>query len=197
MRSGWLAFLILLSHGVLSSAGPPSKKEAPELPPLNASVLEYARDHLGKKVTNGQCTSLAVEALREARAKRFPMSGTEGDFVWGRRVESFNDALPGDVLQFRDVVFKGKRALSNYRTLTWREDYPHHTAIIVDVKEHGKVVKILHQNTGRDDKSDAEKMIVQEGTLRLDALQPGGKIWIYRPVSVGEPSTGHDSKAFP
>ncbi len=197
MRSGWLAVLILLSYGILSSAGPQSKKAAPELPPLNASVLEYARDHLGEKVTNGQCTSLAVEALRVAGAKRFPMGGTEGDFVWGRPVESFKDALPGDVLQFRDAVFKGKRALSNNRTLTWREDYPHHTAIVADVKERGKVVKILHQNTGPDEKSDAEKMIVQEGTLRLDALKPGGKIWIYRPVPIGTPSPGNDSKSSP
>ncbi len=197
MRSRWLAVLTFLSYGVLSSAGPPSKKETPALPPVNALVVEYARDHLGKKVTNGQCTSLAVEALREAGAKRLSMSGTEGDFIWGRPVESFKDALPGDILQFRDAVFKGKRSLSKDRILTWREDYPHHTAIVVDVKERGKVVKILHQNTGLNEKSDAEKMIVQEGTLRLDALQPGGKIWIYRPVPIEEPSTGNDLKSSP
>ena len=77
--------------------------EAP-IPPLNQKVLEFARDRLGEKVADGQCLSLAVEPLRYAGAKRCPFDPS-GDYVWGRPVASFKEALPGDILQFRNAVF--------------------------------------------------------------------------------------------
>src|SRR5260370_9459291 len=42
-----------------------------------------------------------------------------GDFVWGRPVPSFKDALPGDVLQFPDAELEdvaGKRVLERRRS---------------------------------------------------------------------------------
>ena len=181
-----LILLAGLAFGNMGADEPAPKKTGTEVPPLNARIVAYCKSQLGKKVKNGECTSLATESLKEAGAKRFPSVG-DGDYVWGRSIESFRDALPGDILQFRDAVFKGKRALSKYRTLSWVENYPHHTAIVSEVKERGKFVKILHQNYGPDESSAAEKMVVQEATLHPDALQPGGKVWIYRPVAPDEP----------
>ena len=44
------------------------------IPPLNQEVLEFARERLGEKVADGQCLSLAAEALRYAGARRYRMS---------------------------------------------------------------------------------------------------------------------------
>src|SRR4029077_1244340 len=81
---------------------------APSLPPLNEKVLEFARSKKGEMVGDGECTSLAREAFQFAGARRFPPYGFDEDFVWGTQVESLEKALPGDVLQFRDAVFKGR-----------------------------------------------------------------------------------------
>ncbi|MHC5545025.1 hypothetical protein ACYOEI_42860, partial [Singulisphaera rosea] len=132
---------------LLPSAAPPSK----ELPPLNAKVVEFAKANLGKKVGNGICITLAVEAIRDSGAKRFPLNRSDGDYEWGERVETLADALPGDILQFRDALFKGKKRLPRGRWISWHHEYAHHTAVVLAVSEGGRVVTILHQNAGRAD----------------------------------------------
>src|SRR5258707_998578 len=84
---------------------------AAPLPPLNAKVAEFANAQRGKKVGDGSCITLAVRALASAGARRVPLHRADGDYVWGRQVERLEDALPGDVLQFRDAEFKGKKRL--------------------------------------------------------------------------------------
>jgi len=162
-----------------------------ELPPLNQKVAEFAESHRGQKVGDGICVTLAVEALKSAQAKRYPLHGRDGDYVWGRRVDDFKDTLPGDILQFRDAEFKGKKFVTRRRWISWHESYPHHTAIVSGTKEGGKVLTILHQNVGPKDADDAVKQIVQEGTLRIDSLQKGGWVRIYRPVEPADTPT-HD-----
>jgi hypothetical protein len=155
------------------------------IPPLNQKVLEFARERIGKKVADGQCLSLAVEALQYAGAKRYPFPPS-GDFVWGRPVASFKEALPGDILQFRNAVFEGKRWITKRRWVSWHHEYPHHTAIVSEVREEGRVVAILHQNVGEHDADDATKQVVQEASIRPESLQAGGAVTIYRPVSRDE-----------
>jgi hypothetical protein len=166
---------------VLLAADQP-RKPALALPPLNQKVLEFARGNLGKQVGNGECTVLAVEAFKHAGARRFRLLKDDGDYNWGRPVDSFREALPGDVLQFRDAVFEGKRWVTRTRWETWRHNYPHHTAIVAEVNEGGRLVTMLHQNIGPNGASDTEKKVVKETSLRPDSLQKGGKVWIYRPV---------------
>ncbi len=80
----------------------------PDDDPTPAAVVAFAREHLGTRVGNGQCTSLIVEAYREAGARR-PTREDEGSEVrWGEPVASFSDVRPGDVLTFRDAVFQGR-----------------------------------------------------------------------------------------
>lgn len=169
---------------------PPLARAEP--PALNQKVVSYARDNLGKRVGDGSCYTLAVEALGYAGARPFPLDRTNGDYVWGERVESVKEALPGDILQFRDAEFRGKRRLSGGRWLSWRYSYAHHTAILTGVRERGKVITLLHQNVGSEGADDDEKQIVQEGTLRLDSLQKGGWVRIYRPVSAEVTRTRSD-----
>jgi hypothetical protein len=153
--------------------------------PLSQKVLSFAHERIGKKVGDGQCTSLAIEALRFAGAKRYPFNPS-GDFVWGRPVASFKEALPGDILQFRNAVFQGKRWITKRRWVSWHYEYPHHTAIVLEVREGGRLVAILHQNVGEHDADDATKQVVQEGSIRPESLQAGGSVAIFRPVAHDE-----------
>ena len=170
----WVAAVVALALA-------PAPPKVP-IPPLNQKVLEFARERIGTKVADGQCLSLAVEAVRYAGAKRYPFDPS-GDYVWGRPVASFKEALPGDILQFRNAVFQGKRWISKRRWVSWHYEYPHHTAVVFEVREGGRVVAILHQNVGAHDADDAEKQVVQEASIRPESLQAGGSVAIFRPVA--------------
>jgi hypothetical protein len=173
----WVAAVVALALA-------PAPPKVP-IPPFNEKVLEFTRERIGKKVADGQCISLAVEALRFAGAKRYPFDPS-GDYVWGRPVASFKEALPGDILQFRNAVFQGKRWITKRRWVSWHHEYPHHTAIVSEVREGGRVVAILHQNVGAHDAADADKQVVQEASIRPESLQAGGSVAIFRPVARDE-----------
>jgi hypothetical protein len=176
MSRSVLIFLLCVA-GVGAS---PDKKPAP-LPPLNAKVYEFAKASLGKPVGDGICITLAIEALKDAGARRYPFDRS-GDYVWGEPVADFKDLLPGDVLQFRDAVFHGQRSLGGGKTTRWHSEYPHHTAIVAKVEREGKLITIYHQNVTTKGQSDSGKGNVKEGELRMESLQKGGWIKAYRPV---------------
>jgi len=157
---------------------------APSLSPLNEKVLEFARSKKGEMVGDGECTALAREALRFAGAKRFPPADFDEDFVWGTQVDSLEKALPGDVLQFRDAVFKGSKVFPNGAYKTWEIRYPHHTAVVSSVRKmrKGVVLGLLHQNVlNKGDDEDKQKT-VREGAVSTAELRAG---WVkaYRPVA--------------
>jgi len=180
MRGSALSLLIL---AIAAGPGPGKKPEPPPaLPPLNAKVAEFARSKLGQPVGDGVCITLAVDALEAAGARRFPFSDPKGDYVWGEPVGDIKDALPGDILQFRDAVFKGKRSTGRGHYETWHHEYPHHTAIVARVAQSGKLLTVLHQNVALDGRPEAEKGNVTEGILRMDSLQKGGWVKAYRPI---------------
>lgn len=170
----------LTCHDVPREKG--KSKGATALPPLNEKVASYARANVGKKVGDGICITFAIMALKQAGAKAFPLDRADGDYAWGELVEHCQDALPGDILQFRNAVFDGRRVVKR-RTTWWHEEYPHHTAIVSGVSEGGNVLTVLHQNVGGKDKSEDEKKTVHEASLRMDSLQPGGWVRVYRPVA--------------
>jgi hypothetical protein len=172
--------VLSLAAASLLTAGTP----APPLPELNGKVVTYARAKLGKVVGDGSCATLAIEALREAGARDEPSFEAGGELAWGRPVESFKEALPGVILQFHKAVFHGKKAISRRHWTTWHHEYPHHTAIVSRVSEGGKTVMVLHQNVAvdRKDGGKGDKSVL-EGTLRIDSLQEGGWVRIYRPVA--------------
>ncbi|MFO0910448.1 MAG: hypothetical protein U0794_19240 [Isosphaeraceae bacterium] len=192
MRSGLvlltLATMLASTAWADSKPGKTGAAARREVPPLNTRVLTFARKQIGRAVGDGECTTLAVEALKEAGARRFPWVPT-GDYVWGREVASFREALPGDIVQFRDAVFAGRRPLSGMRWQTWRYEYPHHTAIVAEVREAGNVVVLLHQNVGTARARADAKRVVQQGLIRPTSLQPGGRVWIYRPVDRDDEET--------
>jgi hypothetical protein len=168
---------------VLLTLVPLARADDPKAPPtLNETVLEFARDKIGQVIGDGECTALVTAAFREAGARRFPPFGADADFVWGERLDAVKDAKPGDVLQFRDAVFKGRKMFRNGTIRYWEYRYLHHTAIVADVKKtkSGWVVTVLHQNVSN---TDNPSKAVRRDSLNMAELQPGGEVVAYRPVA--------------
>jgi hypothetical protein len=141
--------------------------------PLNEKVVEFARSQLGQQVGNGQCSTLAVEALRYAGATwRSARNG-----VWGDEVKSLRDAQPGDILQFENAVFTSSQFRDDGALVTQQYSFPHHTAIIARVQKRGKkpVLVILHQNIGGG-------QVVQEWTIDMAHMRRG-TVKLFRPVA--------------
>lgn len=145
--------------------------------PVNEKVVEFARSKLGRRVGDGQCTALAVEALQHAGARRpRPQAGT-----WGDELKSLRDARPGDILQFEGAMFVRSRVRDDGALVTQTFSFPHHTAIVARVRKRGPkpVLVILHQNAGVEEGEDRG---VQEWTIDL-AGKRRGTVKAYRPIA--------------
>src|SRR6187431_854197 len=70
-----------------ASADMATQSEPEPVPVLGREVLAFCSRHLGLKVGDGQCATLAVQALASTGARGmgrdFP---NRGDYVWGRPV---------------------------------------------------------------------------------------------------------------
>ena len=152
---------------------------------LNQRIVDFAKANIGQQVTNGECAALAFEALKHSGGKTknaFKDFPAKGDYVWGSFVYSLEikdgkpeeqvgkgmQILPGDIMQFRDAKFKGKKGKGTYIFST-----PHHTAVITSVNTN-KDIGVLQQNI-------QGKKFVTEMTFHLNDLQTGW-VRIYRPV---------------
>lgn len=154
---------------------------------VNEKVLAFAKGKLGEQVGNGECWTLAHEAVRAAGAKSsgaYKDSPAKGDYVWGEPVyaggfengKAFVERpraglkpAPGDIVQFRDAKFEGKRPGGG----TYSATATHHTAIISGVGKDGGRWAVLHQN------HNGKKSVI-EGTLVLGDLRAGW-VRVYRP----------------
>jgi len=100
---------------------------------VNRRVLDFATSNIGRKVGNGECWTLAAEALDYAGAQPPNL------YNFGQKI-SLRQLRPGDVLQFRTARFEE----ANY----WAQlGAPDHTAIVYSTK--GAKTFILHQNFGK------------------------------------------------
>jgi hypothetical protein len=175
---GTLIFLTTL-WGVIAWGDAPST--------TNDKIVKFCKDHLGKKVGGGECTHLAEAALKHAGAKlrtAFKECPNRGDYVWGELVYALESKentqkemkvprmsiQPGDVIQLRDAQFKGR----NLRGQRYEMTYPHHTAIVLALKENN-VITVLEQNVNGMRK-------VMKSTYQLADLKTGW-IRVYRPIS--------------
>jgi hypothetical protein len=157
--------------------------EPKETPELNRKVLKFCLDNLGKKVGDGECATLAFVALEKTGGKRptdLPMPKPPmkpDDSVWGRLLDADEEVLPGDIIQFRDVELR-----VDYPDKSWRVwFYPHHTAIVAEVREKRSFI-LIHQNVGNKDTPEERKRSVQLDALDLSA-KTKGTVWIYRPLA--------------
>jgi hypothetical protein len=148
---------------------------------IREKVVKFCKEHKGEVVGDGECGTLAQAAIREAGAKpvnEFTESPGSGDFAWGelvfvlevsggkRKKEPADaKAKPGDVIQYRDAAFRKGGGIAIF---------PHHTAIVVEVKSNGDLVVYEQNNLGKKE--------VTQGTLSPGGLA-GGWIRVYRPVA--------------
>ena len=150
--------ILLLQFVLLISIA--SAQQNPALPALNASIVEYVKTTIGKKVDRGECWDLANQALTRANAVwTFPNQ-------FGKVVDPQKDTIyPGDLIQFTNVKMKS----SNGETWT----FPKHTAIVYEVISPG-VYKIAEQNVNGKRKVQIDDLIFKD--------KVAGKMIFYRPV---------------
>jgi hypothetical protein len=130
---------------------------------VSNKVLEYIRLSIGQKVGAGECADLAVLALHHAGGQ------IPGNYIWGKEIpKPFENAKPGDILQFRGVLL-----VNRTDTSITRETMRHHTAVIIEVIYPG-LFRIAHQNV-----SGVRKVVVT--TLDLKDLKRG-RVVCYRPI---------------
>jgi hypothetical protein len=181
---------ILVLAGTLAPVLTCGRALADEPTGLGTRVVDYCKQHKGKRVGNGSCTIFAAAALQAAGAKlRGPDDPSSAqpvrasDFNWGELVfvlervgtefktkGEIKDLRPGDIIQFTNTTLTG--SLDDYSTYTMTAR--HHTAIVADVQENGTVLKIYHQGANGRKKVSATN-------LRLVDLQKG-RFTIFHPV---------------
>ncbi len=154
MKITALAVLATLAAGAAQAA-----------PPLNLKVLQFARAQMGRQVGNGECWTLADQALDAAGAHR-PGRNGYASYVFGREI-GLRALQPGDVIQFENVHFEHHSPNGSW----YSNDFPHHTVIVARVQ--GQRITLLHQNINGDRR-------VQTGTIDL-ADRQGGSMRYFRP----------------
>src|SRR3954470_20102853 len=128
MLRGWavgLAAVLVVGSADPAAAQKAAPKKKAEVPRVNEKVLDYAKKKLGEQVGNGECWTLANDAVLAAGGKSSPSytdSPAAGDYVWGELVygaavkdgklteEGAKKTIaPGDIVQYRDAKFAGAR----------------------------------------------------------------------------------------
>lgn len=134
-----------------------------QLPPLNQKIINFVKENMNKTVDRGECWDLAAVPLDKFNAK------WDGKFVYGKPLDPDKDIiLPGDIIQFFNVVFEYKK-----NDFIYKETMIQHTAIVYKVLKK-KEYEIAHQNT-----SDWGR-VVKTSVINLQDLKVG-KIYFYRP----------------
>jgi len=126
------------------------------------------------QVGDGECTDLAMAALKSVNAK------PRGNYVWGRAIyqgrpgSHYKPLMPfetGDILQFWNATFRSPDGS------WWSTGSPgHHTAIILNAYRW-PLVEILEQNNNG-------VRAVTHRTIDMSTLQ-SGYFYIYRPEGAG------------
>ena len=129
-----------------------------KVPPVNRAVVDYCVKHYGKQVNDGECSMLVVDAFVACKVKS-PMLVKE--YIWGRKLEPGEDALPGDIVQLEGVKFGNG----------W--SYPHHTQVVRKHFGNGRY-EVFEQNC-------AGRRTVGRGEIELKRLLTGSLV-IYRPI---------------
>lgn len=148
------------------------------IPELNQKVANFAVAHLGKQVGNGECWTLAKEALSAAGAQQ------PEDYVFGRELGRSEPWLPGDIIQFTACHFQ---EIQPHKYTTFNLGTPNHTAIVHSLS-NGLVV-VLQQNVNDDRR-------VQTQTLNF-ANMVSGSFKLYRPLAAAPNNMGQQETFLP
>ncbi len=156
MKNIFLTCLLFVSSSVMA--------QCDSISAMNSQIIDLAGKKLGKKVDRGECWDLAKYVLDETGAK------WDGMYKFGRPLKKGECIMPGDIIQFEKL-----KTVSENNGVKSTEMFPHHTAIVFDVKNADELV-LIHQNTGHTGKK------VGKSTFKFSTITTG-KYTIYRPVS--------------
>ncbi len=118
---------------------PTPKTLASQADEFNGAILDYAASQLGKHVGNGECWTLAEQAI-DAAGAHFPIAYIFGSKIGFGEVGDhavLQQALPGDIIQFDAARYEFDGGSSQAGS-------PVHTAIIKEVK--GEEFEVYEQN---------------------------------------------------
>jgi len=188
-----------IDEGTLPRAGTPPPgaigldakggKGAPQQS-LSDRVLAFARQRIGQVHGDGECFTLADDALRQANAKSaadFGQVGPDIDYVWGKTVA--RTALqPGDIIQLRDYHAEISSNTDNpdgsSESDSKSEARPHHTAIVESVGSGGTVT-VLEQNVPDGSAVTRNVLHLTDSTSSsgntTTTVTVTGTMWFYRP----------------
>jgi len=135
---------------------------------------------MGRQVGNGECWTLAHDALEFVRDTITPPVMVSNGTIHGQCIYQHDgashlsgrleDVRCGDVVQYLSCKFERKQ---NGRIVySSSAGAPDHTSVVIGRMD--RTINILHQNVGGVRK-------VQTGELIVDEMV-SGKLWIYRPV---------------
>ncbi len=145
-----------------------SQGAGPMIPPLNLKVVKFAEEHKGKQVGNGECWTLAAEALTSAGAQR-PGADGVGVLIFGRKLTAKEAILPGDVAQFANAEFVHKDPAGKAPPVT--TTFPTHTGIVSKVV--GTEITMLHQNfAGRKNVAAIQFNLAERTGGQVDFFRP-------------------------
>jgi len=172
----------------LDSKGGDAKGPAPS---MADRIVSFARRQRGRRVGDGECYTLADQALRGAGAKSARDYGTitpNADYVWGSSV-NLSELRPGDVIQFRDYSYRRVDETedeSGTTTNEVEEERPHHTAIVQSVDGNGAVT-VLEQNSPEGSAVRSTPLFFSNRTTThgntTTRITVRGTFWFYRPES--------------
>jgi hypothetical protein len=165
---------------------------------LGNTIVGFALRAQGREIGDGECFSLADQALTYAGARSaayYSDITPDGDYVWGRPIRLV-DARPGDILQFRNyhiqrrvtVTTHGDDGSMSQMQSMENEDRDHHTAIVT--ANYGTALAIAEQNVeplGRVvqqntiDIASGTRQYTNAGTQTTTEVFVDGEISAYRP----------------
>jgi hypothetical protein len=132
--------------------------EIPEVPAVNLAVLQFAKVSIGKTIGNGECWTLAAEALSASEAQ-----GANG-YTFGRKLAKDESVLPGDIIQFTSARFEGPG--------WWLQlGSPNHTAIVEEVLSD-TACSILEQHPGPVTEATIDFKNLKSGSFEFWRPQP-------------------------
>jgi surface antigen len=174
--------------GMDSGNASPQKSQAS----MSQQILSFIKQRMGTRHGNGECFTLADDALKNAGAKSaadYSKLTPDTDYVWGTAV-SASDVKAGDVVQFRSYRYDRKVVTKNPdRSVSTDEDFqerPHHTAIVEQVNGDGSMT-VLEQNAPVGESVSRNTLYFSSSTTKSDnsttTIKVKGTVRFYRPQS--------------
>ena len=132
---------------------------------LGQQVASFLTSKLGTRVGGGECSHMAIEALRASGAEfiRWYESSPVAEFTQGSQVVGKRFQV-GDIVQLDNASFSSGRFVR------------HHTQIVAAVDGNGRITQVFEQNVNG-------RRTVQRNTATNLSQLTGGTVAIYRPTT--------------